>query len=70
MGAEAGQKGGERLDRQRRDDERHAEPERIDGKQTGALGQRRLGRRDRKNGAPGSARCTASSRSAKARPIR
>ena len=49
MGAKAHQEGGERLDRERRDDERHAEPERIDREQAGALRHRRLRRRDRQD---------------------
>ena len=46
MGAEAREERGERLDRERRDDERHAEAERIDREHAGALGHRRLGRRN------------------------
>ena len=40
--AKAGEEGGKRLDRERGDDERHAEPERVDGKQPRTLGDRCL----------------------------
>ncbi len=49
MGAEAGEEGGERLDRQRRRDERNAKAERIDRQHAGALGDRFFRRRNRQN---------------------
>ena len=49
MRAEAREERRERLDRERRDQERNAEPERIDREQARALGDRRLGGRDRQD---------------------
>ena len=42
MGAKAGEEGGKRLDRKRGDDERHAQPERVNGKQPRAFRDRGL----------------------------
>jgi len=49
IGTEAREEFGERLDRERRHQERNAEAERINRKQAGPFGDRRLGRRDRED---------------------
>ena len=46
---ETGEEGGERFHRQRRHDERHAQPERIDRQHAGAFGHGGLRRRDRED---------------------